>query len=90
MAPWLQEDQQEGDQNHHKGVELSQPCHNDGGKAAAARRLRGDGVADAGDLNEACQAADSTGNCHGADGDFLDVDAGITAVFSESPTTEIS
>ena len=31
----LQKHQQEGDQDHHKGVELSQPSHDDGGEATS-------------------------------------------------------
>ena len=43
-----QEGQQEGDQHHDKGVELGQPGHDDGGEAAAAGGVGGDGVVGAG------------------------------------------
>src|SRR5699024_3730748 len=76
-GPLLQEHQEEGDQDHHKGVELGQPGHDDGGKAPPAGGVGGDGVAGAGHGNEARQAADGAGDAHGPQVHPAELDAGV-------------
>ena len=75
----LQDDEQEGEDNHDHAVKLCQPCNDDGGEATAAGGGGGDGVGAAGHGNEAGQTADSTGDNDGADVCTIDADTGITS-----------
>ena len=73
----LEENQQERDERHIEGVELGQPCDNNGREAAPVGGRRGDGLILAGHDQEAAQAADRAGDQHRAHRNAADVDARI-------------
>ena len=66
LEPSFQHGDKDRNHQHAKGIHLGQPGHGDGGKAHAAGCALGEGVVRSGELEHTHQAAERTGQEHGA------------------------